>query len=72
MWVFDPRPGPWRVLPWRLLPKPMMNDLAWSASGDLVAGASDWGVSPQNVLVLPGDLTSVNDLGSGRLPVWAP
>jgi len=72
VWAFDPATGAMARTPVGLLPKLMVNDLAWSASGDLVAGASDWGVSPQrrHVLVLPGDLTSVNDLGSGRLPVW--
>jgi hypothetical protein len=72
VWAYDPATGTMARTPAGLLPKLMVNGLAWSASGDLVAGAWDWGVSPQrrHVLVLPGDLTAVNDLGSGRLPVW--
>ena len=72
VWVYDTTTGALVRTPAGLLPDVMISDLAWSASGDLVAGAwSTVGLSStRHVLVLPGDLASVRDLGTGRLPVW--
>jgi hypothetical protein len=72
VWVYDADGGTLARTPAGLLPHMMVTDLAWSAAGDLAAGARSWNVSPQtrHVFALPGDLTTAIDLGTGRLPVW--
>jgi hypothetical protein len=72
VWVYDAAKGTLARTPSGLLPHLMIIGLDWSASGDLVAGATSWGVTPQtrHVIVIPGDLGSATDLGRGRLPVW--
>lgn len=72
VWVSDPTAGTLTRTPLGLLPGLMVTDLAWSESGDLVAGARDWGTASRasHVIVLPGSLGGKNDLGRGRLPVW--
>ena len=72
VWVVDTAKGTVTRTPAGLLPDLMVAGLDWSAAGDLVAGALSWGVSPQtrHVIVIPGDLGSATDLGTGHLPVW--
>ncbi|HQJ27336.1 MAG TPA: hypothetical protein PKZ80_08915 [Thermoleophilia bacterium] len=72
VWVYQPDVGRLTRTPLGLLPRLMVTDLAWSADGDLVAGARDWGTASRasHVIVLPGSLGGKNDLGRGRLPVW--
>ena len=72
VWVYQPDVGRLTRTPLGLLPRLMVTDLAWSADGDLVAGARDWGTASRasHVIVLPGSLGGRNDLGRGRLPVW--
>jgi hypothetical protein len=70
VWVYDVVTGTMTRTPGGLLPDLMIGELAWSASGDLVAGAFGVGSPIRHVLVMPGDLASVKDLGTGRLPAW--
>ena len=50
----------------------MIERLAWAPSGRLVAvaWAYDGIAGSRRDLVLSADLTSVTDIGTGRLPVW--
>ena len=53
----------------------MIAGVAWSNDGRLVAVTLDrgTGTSNQHVLLMRGDdLSTVKDLGQGRLTVWAP
>ena len=72
VWVCDPARATLVCTTPGLLPHVMITDLAWSAAGDLVAGALSTGTkSPtRHVYVIPGSLTTANELGTGRLPVW--
>ena len=68
VWIHDVASGSLTRTASGMVPPSMIDSLAWSPSGQLVANAI--GAGARHNYVLPGDLTSVNDLGSGRLPVW--
>ena len=68
VWIHDVASGSLTRTASGMVPPSMIDSLAWSPSGQLVANAI--GAGRRHNFVLPGDLTSVNDLGSGRLPVW--
>ena len=68
VWIHDVASGSLTRSASGVVPPSMIASLAWSASGQLVANAI--GAGARHNYVLPEDLTSVNDLGSGRLPVW--
>jgi hypothetical protein len=72
VWVYDTVAGSLTRSPHGLLGDRMIEHLAWSPAGSLAAGAWVWNgsTSTRHVLVLPGDLTTATDLGTGRLPVW--
>ena len=53
----------------------MITGVAWSDDGRLVADAlvSDAGAAHEHAFVMRGDdLTTLADLGQGRLSVWVP
>ena len=68
VWVHDVMTGSLTRSASGVVPPSMIDSLAWSPSGQLVANAIGAGV--RHNFVLPGDLTSCTDLGTGRLPVW--
>ena len=68
VWVHDVASGSLTRSASGVVPPSMIDSLAWSPSGQLVANAI--GAGARHNFVLPDDLASVNDLGSGRLPVW--
>jgi hypothetical protein len=72
VWVYDTVAGSLTRSPHGLLGDRMIEHLAWSPAGSLVAGAWVWNgsTSTRHILVLSGDLTTATDLGTGRLPVW--
>jgi hypothetical protein len=72
VWVYDTVAGSLTRSPHGLLGDKMIERLAWSPAGALVACAWVWNgsTSTRHVVVLPGDLSTATDLGRGRLPVW--
>ena len=72
VWVCDASRGTLARTPDGLLPKMMITDLDWSSGGALVAGGlvSGGTSGAREVLVLPGEVSTATDLGTGRLPVW--
>ncbi len=68
VWVYDVASGSLTRSASGLIAPSPIDSLAWSPSGQLVANA--YGVGARHNLVLPGDLSTVKDLGTGRLPVW--
>jgi hypothetical protein len=72
VWVYDVVTGSLTRSAHGLLGDKMIERLAWSPAGALVAGAWVWdgSTSIRHVIALPGDLSTATDLGRGRLPVW--
>jgi hypothetical protein len=71
VWIYDVDAGSLARSPGSLDLGAMIDSLAWAPSGRLVANTSGWnGSASRHNLVLSGDLSTVKDLGTGRLPVW--
>jgi hypothetical protein len=71
VWVYDVGSGSLLRSSSGVVPATLIDSLAWSPSGQLVANA--YGVNGATVrhnLVLTGGLTTCTDIGAGRLPVW--
>ena len=71
VWIYDVDAGSLARSPRSLDLGTMITSLAWAPSGLLVANTYGWnGSASRHNLAISGDLTSVTDLGRGRLPVW--
>ena len=70
VWIYDVATGSLARSASGVIPSSMIDSLAWSPSGQLVANAYGLETGAAHNLVLPGDLTSCVDIGRGRLPMW--
>ena len=71
VWIYDVDSGSLVRSPRALDIGTMIDALAWAPSGRLVANTYGWsGATSRHNLVISGDLSTVTDLGTGRLPVW--
>jgi len=70
VWIYDVATGSLMRSASGVIPSSLIDSLAWSPSGQLVANAYGLEAGAPHNLVLPGDLASCVDIGRGRLPVW--